>query len=133
MTLSQKCTDIIKKENGLSSLIIFVANIKKEGIISTQVEYAFYNSIPEYMNQKLDLSSCYSNNQRRLQSEENEQGVNIDININTNSKVDDYSINITMNPRSHLQALLLHPQTHRYKWITAAGAYRQDLLFHNFQ
>ena len=96
VTLSQKCTDIIKKENGLSSLIIFVANIKKEGIISTQVEYAFYNSTPEYMNQKLDLSSCYSNNQRRLQSEENGQGVNIDININTNSKVDDYSININI-------------------------------------
>ena len=85
-----------KKENGLSSLIIFVANIKKEGIISTQVEYAFYNSIPEYMNQKLNLSSCYSNSQRRLQNEENGQGVNIDININTNSKVDDYSININI-------------------------------------
>ena len=57
--LSDECIEKVKEENGLSSLLIFVANIKKENEVSTQVEYNFYNSEPKYMNQKLDMSSCF--------------------------------------------------------------------------
>ena len=57
--LSEKCIEKVKEKYNLRSLLIFVATIKKENIISTQVEYQFYNPVPELINQKLDLSVCY--------------------------------------------------------------------------
>ena len=117
--LSQKCIDIIKEENSLSSLLIFVANIKKENIISTQVEYSFYNSVPQFINQKLDLNSCYPTkssiqlDERRLQDEEEEEenkdeekeekkdiNINIDINIGNQTyelDMDEIILNVEIN------------------------------------
>ena len=57
--LSEKCIEKVKEKYNLRSLLIFVATIKKENIISTQVEYQFYNPVPELIHQKLDLSVCY--------------------------------------------------------------------------
>ena len=57
--LSEKCIEKVKEKYNLRSLLIFVATIKKENIISTQVEYQFYNPVQELINQKLDLSICY--------------------------------------------------------------------------
>ena len=58
--LSNSCIKMVEGENNLQSLLIFVANIKKPNIRSTQVEYGFYNPVPEYMYKELDMSICYN-------------------------------------------------------------------------
>ena len=58
--LSNSCIKKVKEENNLQSLLIFVANIKKPNIMSTQVEYSFYNPVPEYIYKELDISICYA-------------------------------------------------------------------------
>ena len=60
VTLSNSCIKKVQEENNLQSLLIFVANIKKPNIRSTQVEYSFYNPVPEYMYKELDMSICYA-------------------------------------------------------------------------
>ena len=56
--LSKACMDKVKQVYNIDSILIFVVNIKKSNIISTQVEYGFYNSAPEHMNEKLNMSIC---------------------------------------------------------------------------
>ena len=57
--LSEKCIEKVKEKYNLPSLLIFIATLKQKDIISTQVEYQFYNPIPELINQQLNLSVCY--------------------------------------------------------------------------
>ena len=57
--LSPICIEKMKEKYNLPSLLVFIANIKYENCQSTQVEYSFYNSIPEFMNEELNISSCY--------------------------------------------------------------------------
>ena len=54
--LSESCIEKLKEEYRLSSILIFIAAIKKNDYITTQVEYEFYNSEPEHINEKLNLS-----------------------------------------------------------------------------
>ena len=56
--LSKACIDKVKQVYNINSILIFVVNIKKSNIISTQVEYGFYNPAPEHMNEKLNMSIC---------------------------------------------------------------------------
>ena len=60
ITLSDKCKEKIKKEKKLQNLLILIATIKKERSISTQVEYSFYNSTPESIDQNLNVSNICS-------------------------------------------------------------------------
>jgi hypothetical protein len=93
---SPKCIQKVKEINNLPSLLIFVANIKRKDTISTQVEYSFYNPVPEFMNEELNMSCCskvgnnteynsteYNNTlKRRLQSDiGNISNPNYDIDI----------------------------------------------------
>ena len=56
--LSKACIEKVKKEYNLDSILIFVASIKNPRVITTQVEYGFYNPNPEFINQKLNMSIC---------------------------------------------------------------------------
>ena len=47
MNLSPYCISQIEEENNLPSLLIFIASIKHKDSISTQVEYSFFNSVPD--------------------------------------------------------------------------------------
>jgi len=98
--LSPVCIENVKEINNLPSLLIFVANIKREDYRSTQVEYSFYNPVPEFMNEELNISSCYDIDnttltKRRLQ-------LNLD-NINSNNytnvtiNIDEIIINVQVN------------------------------------
>ena len=98
--LSPTCIQNIKELNNLPSLLIFVANIKKENSISTQVEYSFFNSVPEFMNEELNISSCYdlyntTLTKRRLQL--NLDSLNLYNNTNYTINVDEIVINVQVN------------------------------------
>ena len=56
--LSPICIEKVKEAFNLPSILIFIANLKKKDSKSTQVEYSFFNSVPEFMNQELNISSC---------------------------------------------------------------------------
>ena len=55
--ISDKCLEKIKKIYNMENILIFMANIKVGSNISHQVEYLFYNSIPEFINDNIALSS----------------------------------------------------------------------------
>ena len=81
--VSPKCIERLKEEYNFPSILVFIASIKKEGIISRQVEYEFYNSEPEFIWQKLDLPLyCRKGNEsdnivkRELSQEEEGQNYN---------------------------------------------------------
>ena len=95
--LSQKCIEKVKKGFNLPYLLIFIANIKQTNIISTQVEYSFYYSTPEYIYQELNISSyCYKsennlNNTSKRSLEVEEQWKN---NGNYSVDVDKILVNV---------------------------------------
>ena len=60
VNLSPYCISQIEEENNLPSLLIFIASIKHKDSISTQVEYSFFNSVPEFMNEVLNMSYCHN-------------------------------------------------------------------------
>ena len=74
--LSNSCIEKVKEEYNLDSILIFIATIKNPKIISTQVEYGFYNPNPQYMNQKLNMSICTI---KETPSEENIENINTNI------------------------------------------------------
>ena len=107
--LSPTCIQTVKELNNLPSLLIFVANIKKENSISTQVEYSFFNSVPEFMNEELNISSCYdlyntSSTKRRLQL--NLDNLNLNNNTNYTINIDEIVLNVQINwTQSQLQII----------------------------
>ena len=72
--LSNACVEKVKEEYNLDTILIFIATIKNPKIISTQVEYGFYNPNPQYMNQKLNMSICTI---KETPAEENMTNTNI--------------------------------------------------------
>ena len=108
--LSPICIEKMKEEYNLPSLLVFIANIKYENYQSTQVEYSFYNSIPEFMNEELNISSCYdpeflninntNNNisifKRQLQFDIDNYFNNL-TNINYSIGVDEIIVNVQVN------------------------------------
>ena len=74
--LSNSCIEKLKEEFKLDSILIFIATIKNPKIISTQVEYGFYNPNPQYMNQKLNMSICTI---KETSPEENMDNINTNI------------------------------------------------------
>ena len=59
--VSDGCLNKTKEMFNISSLLIFIASIKKEGYEVDQVEYLFYNPIPKYINKTIDLFSICKN------------------------------------------------------------------------
>ena len=106
VTLSQGCIEKIKEEKNLQNLLIFIAAIKKEGSISTQVEYSFYNPTPEFINEKLNVSDICSNpknpgydlNKRKL--EVSQEWINND---NYTIGIDEVIINVEVNLTSYMK------------------------------
>ena len=92
--LSPICIQKVKEINNLPSLLIFLANIKRNDTISTQVEYSFFNPVPEFMNEELNISSCseleslYNNTDNNYTSK---RGLQSGIGNNSNT---DYEIGI---------------------------------------
>ena len=66
--LSESCIEKLKEEYNLPSILIFISAIKKNSYITTQVEYEFYNSEPEHINEKLNVS-LYCKNEFKNESD----------------------------------------------------------------
>ena len=59
--LSGECIRELKETNSIpyyEDLLVYKADIRRNDTISTQIEYQFYNPIPQYINEKLDLGIC---------------------------------------------------------------------------
>jgi len=54
--ISDKCLKKVQKIYNMENILIFMANIKVGNNISHQVEYLFYNSVPEFINDNIPLS-----------------------------------------------------------------------------
>ena len=97
VTLSKRCIDKIKEEKKVQNLLIFIATIKKEGYISTQVEYSFYNSTPENIDQILDVKNICSkpnnsdNNFNKRKLEVSQEWKN---NGNCTADIDEICVNV---------------------------------------
>ena len=74
--LSQACKEKVKEGYNLQNLLIFIATIKKPGYISTQVEYSFYNSTPEFINEKLNIS-LYCSKPKNKENNLNKRGLEV--------------------------------------------------------
>ena len=110
--LSKKCIEKVKEGYNLPYLLIFIANIKKENYITTQVEYSFYYPSPELIHQNLNVSSfCYkpenkSNNTNKRFLEVREEWTN---NNNYSVDVDEILVNVQIDfnseQKNHIKEL----------------------------
>ena len=98
--ISDKCLKKVQKIYNMENILIFMANIKVGNNISHQVEYLFYNSVPEFINDNIPLSLI-------CQKEENDSDSNttnlrslseesID-NENHTLEIDEIEVNVQVN------------------------------------
>ena len=66
--ISDGCLKKLNEIKSISSLLIFIASIKREGYSSVQVEYSFYNPNPESINQNIILSEICKNKNSNLRA-----------------------------------------------------------------
>ena len=77
-------------ENINKDLLIFKVDIKRDDTISTQVEYQFYNPIPEKIYEKIDINK-YLSKKRRLQNNKN---IYLDLPVNLQKEKLDKAIEL---------------------------------------
>ena len=77
--LNEFCEKKIKENYSIdnkTNLLMFKVDIKRNDTISTQVEYQFYNPNPKLINEILDLSLCFPDNETITENKSNLQQVN---------------------------------------------------------
>ena len=91
---STACIEKIKKEKNLDKILIFITSIKRPQYISTQVEYSFYNPIPEYINENINMSLYCSKPKNNLHKRELEVADEWKNNNNVTADIDEVIINV---------------------------------------
>ena len=103
--LSPICIQNIKEINNLPSLLIFIANIKRNDSRSTQVEYSFFNPVPEFMNEELNITPCrkpeFLYNNTEYNNTLIKRGLQLDLGNNINNEytlsIDEIKVNVQVN------------------------------------
>ena len=130
--LSQKCIERVKKVYNLPYLLIFVANIKKKNIISTQVEYSFYYPTPEYIYKELNISSyCYKsennlNNTSKRSLEVEEKWKNHD---NYSIDVDKILVNVQIDFNSEQMSNIIELRNKSINIFNSSEDFYLDVCF----